>query len=64
MQYIEGSARKDVYSMRKWKVGDICYFITNAREVNLGIITSISYDFCIIKYGDDSALRLRRTKFL
>ena len=34
-----------------WRVGDQCYFLETYTVVP-GVITRISGDFCVIKYGD------------
>lgn len=58
----KGSERKDVILLPRWNVGDTCYFITNARETNSGIIISIDYNFCVVKYSEIGAIRLRQSR--
>lgn len=48
--------------MSSWNIGDICYFIENEDHIRSGIITKISGEFCIIKYKNTAATRLRMSR--
>lgn len=44
-----------------WRVGDQCYFLETYTVVP-GVITRISGDFCVVKYGDGKGIRLRSSR--
>lgn len=44
------------------KIGDTCYFIANNYRVVKAVVTSISGDFCVVKYDSGKGIRLRKSR--
>ena len=46
----------------KWKFGDICYFVESNYRIKQAIVTSISGDFCVVRYDYGKGIRLRKSR--
>lgn len=45
-----------------WKINDSCYFVENTCRIVPGVITKVQGDFCVVRYGAHSGIRLRTTR--
>ena len=46
----------------KWKTGDTCFFVENNYRIIEATVTAVHGDFCVVKYGTNSGIRLRSSR--
>lgn len=48
--------------MKKWQVGEECWFLQSYCIPVQGVIKAVQGEFCVLKYGAGKGIRLRTTR--